>query len=57
VTFCLHLDEVNILWEWTNRTDFVAESFIGFMAIIRVLEGLIDFVAFLVQKLWHGKTF
>jgi len=25
----LHLDDV-ILWEWTNRAYFVAQSFIGF---------------------------
>jgi len=27
---CLHLDDVNILWELTNRAVFVAQSFIGF---------------------------
>jgi len=28
--FCLHLDDVNILWGLTNRDDFMAQSFIGF---------------------------
>jgi len=27
---CLHLDEVIIPWESTNRADFVAQSFFGF---------------------------
>jgi len=39
ITFCSHLDDVNILWEWTNRADFVAQSFVGFKAIIRVFRG------------------
>jgi len=27
---CLHLDDVIIPWEPTERADFVAQSFIGF---------------------------
>jgi len=31
---CLHLDDVIILWEFNNRANFVAESFIGFNWIL-----------------------
>jgi len=54
---CLHLDDVNILWELTNRADFLAQillDFIGVKTTIGVVGGLIDFVAFLVQTLWQN---
>jgi len=35
---CFHLDNDVILWESNNR-DFVAQSFFGLLAIIRVLRG------------------
>jgi len=54
--FCLHLNDVNIsswpieLISWLK----VLLDPIAFQAIIEPLEGLIDFVAFLVQKLWQN---
>jgi len=39
MAFCLHLDDVTILWEGTNRADFEVQSFIGFKAIIRDFRG------------------
>ena len=30
MNFCLHLDDVSILREQTNQTDFIAQNFIGF---------------------------
>jgi len=36
---CLHLNDVIIPWEATNRADFVAQSFFGFEAVIRVFRG------------------
>jgi len=35
---CLHLDEVIIPWESINGADFVAQSFFGFYATIRVFR-------------------
>jgi len=31
---CLHLNDANILWEFNNRTDFVAQTFVGFSWIL-----------------------
>jgi len=36
---CLHLDDDVISWESNNRSDFVAQSFFGFKATIRVFRG------------------
>ena len=51
--FCLHLDYDVISWESNNPSDFVAESFFGLQ--YESLEGLMDFLAFLVQTLWQNK--
>jgi len=49
---CLHLDDVIIPWESTKRADFMAQSFLDSRLQYESLGGLIDFLAFLVQKLW-----
>jgi len=52
---CLHLDDVIIPWEPISRADFVAQSFLGSRLQYKSLEGLMDFLAFLVQKLRQNK--
>ena len=47
----LHLDDIIIPWEHTKRGDFLAQNFIGFYAVTKSLEGLMDFLAFLIRKL------
>jgi len=39
----------------TNRADFVAETFLDSRLQYESLDGLMDFLAFLVQKLWQNK--
>jgi len=51
---CLHLDDVIIPWESTNRADFVAQGLDSRLQY-ESLEGLTDILAFLVQKLWQNK--
>ena len=48
---CLHLDNDVISWESNNPSDFVTQSFF-FDARLQYefLQGLMDFLAFLVQK-------
>jgi len=53
--FCLQLDYDVISWESNNPSDFVAESFFDSRLQYESLEGLIDFLAFLVQKIWQNK--
>jgi len=36
---CLHLDDIIIPWESTDRADFVSQSFFGFWATIRIFRG------------------
>jgi len=36
---CLHLNDDVIPWESNSRADFVAQSFFGFYAKIRVFRG------------------
>jgi len=52
---CLHLDDYVILWELNRRADFVAQSFLDSRLQYESLEGLIDFLAFLIQALWLNK--
>jgi len=52
---CLHFDDVNIPWESTNRGDFVAQSFFDSRLQYESSEGLVDLVAFLIEKLWQNK--
>ena len=52
---CLHLDDDVIPWESNNRADFVAQLFLDSRLQYESLEGLMDFLAFLVQKLWQNK--
>jgi len=52
---CLHLDDVIIPWESTNGTNFVAQIFLDSRLQYESLEDLMDFLAFLVQKLWQNK--
>jgi len=53
---CLHLDDVIIPWEPTNRADFVAHSFfLDSRLQYESLEGLMDFLAFLVQKVCQNQ--
>jgi len=51
----LHLDDYVISWESNNPSDCVAQSFFGFEATIRALEGLMDFLAFPIQKLRQNR--
>jgi len=52
---CLHLDNIIIPWESANQADFVAQSFLNPRLQYESLEGLMDVLAFLVQKLWQNK--
>jgi len=49
---CLHLDDD---WESNNPSDFVVQSFLDSRLQYESFEGLMDFLAFLVQKLWQNK--
>jgi len=49
-----HLDGVIIPCKSTNRTDFVAQIVWDSRLQYESLEGLMDFVAFLVHKLWQN---
>jgi len=51
----LHLNDIIIPWEPTNRVDFVAQSVLDSTLQYESLEGLMDFLAFLVQNLWQNK--
>jgi len=51
----LHLDNDVISWESNNPSDFVTQSFLDSKLQYESLEGLMDFLAFLVQKLWQNK--
>ena len=48
---CLHLDDDVISWELNNPSDFVTQFFFNSRLQYESLEGLMDFLAFLVQKL------
>jgi len=53
---CLHLDNDVIPWESNNPTDFVTQKFfLDSRLQYESSEGLMDFLAFLVQKLWQNK--
>ena len=52
---CLDLDDVIIPWESTNRADFVAQSFFDSRLQHESLEGLMDFLAILVQRIRQNK--
>jgi len=52
IHICLHLDDVIINWESTNRADFVAQSFFRFLAIIRVFRALDRLSSVPGSKLW-----
>ena len=52
---CLHLDDDVISWGSNNPSDFVAQSFLDSRLQYKSSEGLMDFPAFLVQKLWRNK--
>jgi len=52
---CLQLDYAIIPWESTNRADFVAQIFLDSRLQYESLEGLMDFLAILAQKLWQNK--
>jgi len=49
----LHSDDVIIPWDPTKRDDYVAQSFIEFQAVIRVVRALDRLLAVLVPKLWQ----
>jgi len=52
---CLHLDDVIIPWQSTDRVNFVAQDFFFILGYNKSLQGvLMDFIAFLVQKLWSN---
>ena len=46
---CLQLDYAIIPWESTNRADFVAQIFLDSRLQYESLEGLMNFLALLVQ--------
>jgi len=52
VHICLHLDNDVIFWESNNPADFVTQSFLDSRLQYELLEGLMGFLAFMVQKLW-----
>jgi len=52
---CLHLDDDVMSLELKNQADFVAQSFFDSRLQHESLEGLMDFQAFMVQKLWQNK--
>jgi len=52
---CLHLDDVIILLGVEQSSRFCGSTFFDFRLQYASLEGLMDFLAFLVQKLWQNK--
>jgi len=54
VHVCSHLDDVNIPWESTNEPISWLKVFLDSKLQYEPLEGLMDFLAFLVQKLWQN---
>ena len=52
---CLHLGNDVISWESNNPSDFVTQSSLDSRLQYECLEGLMDFLAFLVQKFWPNK--
>jgi len=52
---CLHLDDDVIPWESNNPSDFVTQIFLDPGLQYESLEGLMDFLGFLVQNLWQNK--
>ena len=52
---CLHFDDDVIPWESNNRADFVAQTFLDSRLQCVSFEGLMDFLAFLVQTSWQNK--
>jgi len=52
---CLHLDNDVISWESNNPSEFMDQSFLDSRLQYESLEGLIDFLAFLVLMLWKIK--
>jgi len=52
---CIHLDNDITSGESNNPSDFVTRSFLDSTLQYKSLEGLMDFLAFLVQKLWQNK--
>jgi len=50
--FCLHLDDVIGLWTPTPRTIFLTSFYWKLGYNMSYSEGLVDFLAFLVPKLW-----
>jgi len=48
----LHLDNDVTSWESNHPSDLVTRSFLDSKLQYESLEGLMDFLAFLVQKLW-----
>jgi len=47
---CIHLDNDVTSWESNHPSDFVTRSFLDSRLQYESLEGLMDFLAFLVQK-------
>jgi len=45
----------HLLWESTNRADIVAQSCLDSRLQYESLEGLMNFLAFLVPELWQNK--
>ena len=52
---CLYLDDDIIPWESNNPSDFVVQNFLDSRLLYKTLEGLMDFLTFLVQKLGQNK--
>jgi len=52
---CLHLDDDVISWESNNPSDFVTQAFLDFRLEYESLEGLMDFLEFLVENLWQNQ--
>jgi len=52
---CLHLDDISIPWESTKTILWL--NFFLFYSRLNYasLEGMMDFLAFLVQTLWQNK--
>ena len=53
--YCLHWDNDVTSWGSNHPSDFVTRSFLDSRLQYESLEGLMDFLAFLVQKLWKNK--
>jgi len=52
---CFHLNNDVTSGESNNPSDFVTRSFLDSKLQYESLEGSMDFLAFLVQKLWRNK--